>query len=101
MQSKDKNTRSPGNYDGLLKISLVLFAVYSIIHATSNVGVSSIMGWIALVSILLLLYSNSVSRFSKGRERLFKKLTSFVGQVLIGLVIAVQITVAAGVWDAR
>ncbi len=101
MQSKDKKTRSPGNHDGLLKTSLVLFAVYSIIHATTNVGISSIMGWVALVSILLLLYSNSVSRFSEGRERLLKQLTSYVGQILMAVIFAVQITDAAGVWDAR
>jgi len=59
------------------------------------------MGWVALVSACLLFYSNSVSWFSQGRERLLKQQTSFVGQVLLVVVVAVQITDAAGVWDAR
>ena len=69
-----------------------LMGVVSVVHAMTSTGVSAIMGWVALVSACLLFYSNSVSRFSKGRERLLKERTSLVGQILLAFVVAVRFT---------
>ena len=87
--------------DGSMAVVWGLMGLVSAIHAITNTGISSFMGWVALVSACLLFYSNSVSGFSQGHEQLLKQQTSFVGQILLAVIFAVQITAAVGVWDAR
>ena len=102
MQTQNRIRPVPHNHtEGMMAVAWGCMGITSVIHAMTNTGISSFMGWVALVSACLLFYSNSVSWFSQGRERLLKQQTSFVGQVLLVVVVAVQITDAAGVWDAR
>ncbi len=102
MQQKNRRTQLPNPIIArMMAIAWICMGVSAVIHGLRNTGISGFMGWVALVSACLLFYSNSVSEFSQGRERLLKQRTSYIGQVLLVVIVVAQFAAAAGVWDAR
>ena len=76
-----------------MAVAWVIMGLVSAVHAMTHTGISGFMGWVALVSACLLFYSNSVSWFSQGGERRLKEQTSFVGQILLAVVVAVGFSI--------
>ena len=77
MQQKSPTTQLPNRTtDRLMAVAWICMGIAGVSHALINSGISSFMGWVAVVSASLLFYSNSVSDFSQGRELLLKQRTS-------------------------
>ena len=102
MQQKNRQTQLPNPIiDRMMSIAWVCMGISAVAHGLGNTGISGFMGWVAFVSACLLFYSNSISGFSQGRERLLKQRTSFIGQILLVVIVVAQFAATAGVWDAR